>query len=316
MLIHNEPKSNYAVYTYDPKLCDIYLSQLEDPPNNELPDVKCTLCNATFIQLSITEYNCYDETILPGEYADLQFHQYGGLCLTCRAPYPGEGHFEQRHVHDGKAQNANPLSEYLNVVRLDVRGLQDIVWEYYKPQILPAYPELEGRHHDRMWDFDHNGDEDFDFLHEDLVGLYTEGLDYMSVPGVEHVYFRGKTTSNFQEQINIKLDYRYWRPKECVCTQTPCECICLPAQVHNIREKLNIPNDNNVHKTLGVLGDSSFFVSLRDVYKSLYDVLRGSCKPMEDVHTQACRRRNSGYESFQCITNGGRCGRCADCKAY
>jgi hypothetical protein len=322
MQVPDGPKPDYAVYTYDPNLCDKFLSQFV---NDDLPKVYCTQCNTKFTQLSITEYHAFDESIFPGVYADLQFHQYGGLCLTCRAPYPGEGHFEQRHVHDGIARNENPLKEYLNDVQLDVPGLQDIVWHYCKPQVLPAYPELEDRHQYRMWGEEHEGEEeDLEFIHEDLVGLYEvvgAGLAYMSVPGVEHVYFREGTTSRITEwgaeKVNIKLDYRYWRPKECKCTQIPCECICIPAQVHNIVEKLNIPNDNNVHKILGTFfGASSFFVSLRAAYKSPYDLLHGTCQTEEGVHTPACTRRNTGYESFQCMTNEGRCGRCADCKGY
>ena len=30
MQVPDGPKPNYAVYTYDPNLCDIYLSQLDD----------------------------------------------------------------------------------------------------------------------------------------------------------------------------------------------------------------------------------------------------------------------------------------------
>jgi NADPH-dependent glutamate synthase beta subunit-like oxidoreductase len=72
------------------------------------------------------------------------------------------------------------------------------VWEYYKPQVLPEYTALEERHQVRMWargEEQHElGEEEVDFLFlhddEDLVGLYEARLDYMSVPGVEHAYFR------------------------------------------------------------------------------------------------------------------------------
>jgi hypothetical protein len=342
----NEPKPNYIVYTYVPALVDIpsiedfrcktatrlsfkcfackepltergtLCPKCSEEPDEELPDVTCTGCKATFAQKSITEYDTHDEDCgyqKDDVYTDLQFHQYGDLCLQCRAPFPGEGHFEQRHIHDGKKENPkqNPLTEFLGVLE---ENLTFIVWEYYKPQELPCYYKLESRHKAKLWR------RMYAFLHTDLVGLFREGFAYMKVAGVEHAYWSEgrivlQTQDRFSDATDIKLDYRYWRPKECKCTQTPCECICLPAQVHNIREKLGIQNDNNFYKSL-MRGPGkknfeknkypSFFVYLRD--SNPWGMCRGG------RHSLQCERRNVPFTTYQCMMNEGRCGRCAACE--
>ena len=243
-------------------------------------------------------------------YADLQFHQYGDLCLQCRAPFPGEGHFEQRHVHDGKEENPkqNPLTEFLQVLE---ENLTFIVWEYYKPQVLPLYPELEPRHQAKLWKRDA-------FLHHDLTALYREGGAYMKVAGVEHVYWSGRGILDIHNDptgtTDIKLDYRYWRPKECMCAQTPCECVCIPAQVGNIQKKLNINPQNYFYNTLMKINNDS----TKNQYPSFFVYLReynpwDKCRRM---HSPQCQRRNAPFETYQCMNDEeeGRCGRCADCE--
>ena len=276
----------------------------------DLPCVTCTGCKATFFQKSITEYGTEDRTQGKGnynEYADFQFHQYGDLCLQCRAPFPGEGHFEERHVHDGKEENPkkNPLTEFFLKV-LDENSTF-IVWEYYKPQVLPCYPKLEARHKKKLWSS----------LHNDLAGLFNDGGAYMTVAGVEHVYWsEGRIRdfqgfSRFSEYTDIKLDYRFWRPKECKCTQTPCECVCIAAQVNNIRRKLNISVMNYFYKYLvNMTVDSDFyprfFVIMRD--SNPY----GNCR--NGQHSPQCQRRNAPFKTYQCtMKEEGRCGRCPDC---
>jgi hypothetical protein len=339
--------ANYTVYTYHPGHND----------GKRLPNLTCRGCEISFRQKSVLDYDLYDEWIPqlhvsgPGvefvcaglKYADLQFHQYGDLCLWCRAPFPGEGHFENRHVLDGTKEGTtlNPISEFFPEV-LGVPVLQDIVYEYYKPQVLPTYPHLEN-----------------DNLHTDLVDLYKEGLTHMTIPGVEHVYWRhGKNEYNLivdvPQLVDIKLDYRYFRPKQCKCTKSPCECICFAAQVKNITEVLKLTTHE--YKVLGTLTFPretmhshdfnedkrlSFFVYLRDLDIDLHiteswspfypfgkwkNMLQGPpegmcrsewIKPGVQVthHTPACKRRNEmyKYESYQCMMKEGRCGRCADC---
>jgi hypothetical protein len=108
------PHIQYAVFAYSPALCDQVLR--DENYKEQLPNVHCNGCPSSFEQMSITEYTVSDES--GSMYADLQFHHHGGLCIWCRAPYPGEGHFEQRHVHDGIS--ANPLTEYLNAIGVGV----------------------------------------------------------------------------------------------------------------------------------------------------------------------------------------------------
>jgi hypothetical protein len=84
---------------------------------------------------------------------------------------------------------------------------------------------------------------DFSSLFNLNVGEHNDhmchpGRTYMKVRGVENVYFRPRNSDFVPD---VKLDYRYWRPEECKCVWTPCECICFAAQVQNIKVKLKIP---------------------------------------------------------------------------
>jgi hypothetical protein len=341
-----DPKANYDVYTYVPGLCDKALRGEEY--KEELPNVTCTACKATYSQKSILEYNVRDEFSCK-VYADLQFHQYGGLCLPCRAPFPGEGHFEE--------SSSSPLGIFLTDV-LCVTKLHDIVWEYYNQQELPEYRPMKKEHLGILIEAV-NMDEEHRNANLDLIGLYSEvGRSYMRIPGVEHVHLRAEkvdpfyigNTGEFLELEDnplpdIKLDYRYWRPKECTCEKTPCECICFPAQVYNIKRILKIP-DKYDYRVLGTLpyidmavrhrydknNRLSFIVYLRDwstrnpdnedgnVVETLgwqMGVCRTVYKEEEDevatVHTHECRRRNAPHATYRCMLEQDRCGRCEDC---
>ena len=353
---------NYTVYTYhEDHYSDYYDQDYYYHPDHfdfkvkSLPKLTCRGCKQAFTQKSVLEYNLHDEWIpqrddaedecAGREYADLQFHQYGDLCLWCRAPLPGEGHFENRHVHDGAQEGVNHLSEFFPAV-FGVAALRDLVYEYFKPQELPAYTAA-----DRPLENDQ--------LHADLIDLYRHGLTHMTVPGVEHVYWReGKYEPDGRvvpQLVDIKLDYRYFRPKQCRCVKTPCECICFAAQVKNITKVLRLTTQGPEYKVLGTLtyptkhmhthdfdedNRLSFFVYLRDLdidthiakswppffplKKRDKDMRAGPPEGMcrsewisERVqathHTPACKRRNDKYESYQCMMSQGRCGRCADC---
>ena len=165
----------------------------------------------------------------------------------------------------------NPLNEFFPAV-FGVLALRDIVYEYYKPKRLPA-------------SFPAYAFEEEDPFHTDLQALYKEGLTHMTVPGVELVYWRnGKNEYNpiidIPPLVDIKLDYRYFRPKQCKCTKSPCECICFAAQVKNIAEVLKLTTQTQEYKVLGTLtypteclhthdfnakNHLSFFVYLRDL---------------------------------------------------
>jgi hypothetical protein len=327
----DEVQHNYTVFTYAPGHCDeIRLGE----ERTELSNAVCSGCQATFAQKSILEYQADDANTFE-TYADFQFHQYGQLCLLCRAPFPGEGHFEERLK--------NPLGVYMSEF-IGPEELHAIVWDYYK-QELPAYPRLSGKHYDMLDS-------------AELPVLFCEGLSYMGIAGVEHVYWR---TDRFDESTfhadndawclpDIKLDYRYWRPRKCECVRTPCECICFPAQVRDIKEKLKIPNTHE-YKILGKLtytddefaDDDEFgtkkylslFVYLREsavqtdidfedgTFEDAVDEVNagGVCQAkyfeeQNDVitlHTLECQRRNAKYSTYECMLNENLCGRCADC---
>ena len=336
------PKPNYTVYAYVPEVCDMVIRG--EKFKGDLPNVKCSGCNATFAQKSIFDYDLLWEECSPKNYGDLQFHQYyGGLCLWCRAPYPGEGHFEETL--------ANPLTKYLDVV-LSTTSLQDIVWGYCKPQVLPEYTRLKNEHYAYMMD------DDADDTMIELSVIFAKkdfGRSYMKVRGVEHVYWRPR--SQRDSVPDVKLDYRYFRPKECKCVWTPCECICFVAQVDNIKEMLHIPhnheykiictlwntNDEIMHPKIDTNKCQSCFVYLRhwsavnpedeeavnavlgeDALSYKSGRAEGGCRTVykeeEDevvtVHTFECRRRNHPYSSYKCMMNEGRCGRCADCEVH
>jgi hypothetical protein len=159
--------------------------------------------------------------------------------------------------------------------------LQDIVWDYCKREVFPEYTRLERRHFDVMIsDAADENMKDFSSLFNRNVGEHYDlichpGRTYMKVRGVEHVYWRpGKSGDRAPD---VKLDYRYWRPKECKCVWTPCECICFAAQVQNIKEKLMIPysyqykilctlwNTNGLllQSKIGTNNYQSFFVYMR-----------------------------------------------------
>ena len=326
----DQPKPNYTVYTYVPSLCDKVLrGENQEVP---LPNVQCSGCRATFAQKSITDYAGPDE-VSREMYADLQFHQFGALCLPCRAPFPGEGHFEERNVRD-----KNPLTECLENC-LGVVSLQNIVLEYYKH---PEYTLLENLHFEMLMK-DELEDEGRNYAKRELVTLYSKGRRYMSIPGVEHVYYRGDVEhynlSGYESVPDIKLDYRYWRPKECKCTRTPCECICFPVQVFNIMRKLKISNTHPHHdyKILVTRGNAnytvgkcvnyrSFFVYLRDwsapnpsEYSGAMARFEGVCqtkyyqKNVVTVHTAECCRRSAQFLSFKCMLHESRCGQCEAC---
>jgi hypothetical protein len=346
----DQPKPNYVVYTYVPELCDKVLRGEEF--SGHPPNVKCSGCHATFRQKSILDYDILWEEFSHKRYADLQFHQYyGGLCLWCRAPYPGEGHFEETL--------ANPLKPYLQVV-LSTTSLQDIVWDYCNREVFPEYTRLDGRHFKIMIsDAADENMKDFSSLFNLNVGEHNDhmchpGRTYMKVRGVENVYFRPRNSDFVPD---VKLDYRYWRPEECKCVWTPCECICFAAQVQNIKVKLKIPWNYHYNilctlwNTNGLVAATkidtnnyqTFFVYMRywsavnpedeeavnavleeDVWGMVSGLGRseGVCRTVykedEDevitVHTDECRRRNHPFPSYQCMMNDHRCGRCADCK--
>ena len=87
---------NYTVFTYDCNLCDLCLEPERLEINHQLPNVTCNGCNAVFEHRSTTSpFQLWMHSTLK---ADFQFHRYGGLCSACRAPLPGQTHFEHERV--------------------------------------------------------------------------------------------------------------------------------------------------------------------------------------------------------------------------
>ena len=320
----DKPQTNYTVFAYVPALCDNLLR--DQNYKHDLPNVQCRECLASFEQKSITDYNTRDE--FEYKIVDLQFHQFGCLCLWCRAPFPGEGHFEKHDLH--------PLRKTLPEVLSGVSALEIIVWEYYnRPNELPAYTPLDPKHYGLL-------------QCDDLKDLYKFGLQYMTVPGVEHVYRRVAQIGT-NGAPDIKLDYRFWRPEHCKCTKTPCECICYSAQIRNITQKLQYTNAGD-YKVMGILLGTTGVMQLHDFVKENYQTFcvylrdwsaqnpdqdedgctqfpAGVCRTVHmdsrygkpDVvteHAPECQRRNAQYKLYKCMLNESLCGRCADCKGY
>jgi hypothetical protein len=335
--LERKPEPNYTVYSYFPDQFETVL--LGGEIQNEHPNVKCSACPATFKQKSILQYGGRDE-YSGKNYIDLQFHQHGQLCLSCRRPDPGEAHFEDSHAFIEIEEKF--LVELLTPV-LDVEALHCIVWEYYKAEEHPEYTQLKTEHYDMLDNMVFTDDYTGRFVKSALLEIYgMVGRSYMSIPGVELVYTREKVDPSI-ELPDIKLDYRYWRPKECKCTKVPCECICFPAQVRNIKKVLEIPNTYK-YKILGTLpyidmvvnkhtfdrdDKLSFFVYLRswtalnpdiDVDTAIGNgVCRtkrkgvGKFAAIVTVHTAECRRRNRQHRVYKCMLEDGRCDRCEDC---
>ena len=99
------------------------------------------------------------------------------------------------------------------------------------------------------------------YIHDSIRSVYIEGRGYMSLAGVEHVsdaddFNQKMREPEYREIVPvIKLDYRYWRPKECTCTWTPCECVCIPAQLVNITRKLNVASEEGEEGKEGEEGE-------------------------------------------------------------
>ena len=328
------PEHNYTVYSYFPGQCEKVL--LGETIQDEHPNVKCSACHRTFTQKSILDYSVHDE-FSAERYIDLQFYQFGQLCLSCRAPDPGEGHFEENH-HVYLVKLLTPV--------LNVEALCTIVLEYYTPTEHPEYPQLKKEHYDMVHNMVTTDMHGRGFAKSELLAMYgVVGRTYMSIPGVELVYTRAEKVNPFTDMPpdndtlpDIKLDYRYWRPKQCKCTRIPCECICFPAQVRNIKKVLEIPNTYK-YKYLGTLSYTyydkdnklSFFVYLRDWtalnpdseenfamdYSGVCRMTRKKVGYLQTAlvteHTDECRRRNAQYRVYKCMMETGRCERCEDC---
>ena len=321
----------YIVFTYDRDLCDLCLKSESGYRfiDHQLPNVTCNGCNAVFEHRSTTSpFQLWMHSTLK---ADFQFHRHGGLCSACRAPLPGQTHFEHERVgfvayKDDPLRDCFPLPDY---------ELLRAVWRFLIP--FPKFPKLERKH----WLM---GTKGYIHIHDSIRSVYNEGRDYMSVAGVEYVSaaddFNQMREPEYREIVPvIKLDYRYWRPKECTCTWTPCECVCIPAQVVNIRRKLNVaskeaavqegeegeegeeePMDRRgrrrqakLYTRLDILesdGEDTHFVylsgktglltnddrSATDLEEHVLQIGLGRCyrsDTFKTIHTEACCRRNA-----------------------
>jgi hypothetical protein len=258
------------------------------------------------------------------QYPDLQFVRFGLLCINCRAPYVGEGNFEESSL-DKEGLSAQGA----NVGLLGV--ITNLIYDYYTKREFPEYklfPDLRSPANQ--------------ILHTFLLAVHK---DVMSIPGVEHL-FVGDMAS-----LTIRLDMRWWRPKQCKCTRLPfCECVCMAAQVRNIVNKLNgrlpilqghyvlasIPTQNNIREYdfLAILQVPMFQTTLsrsfhegQPLFGSLEngDLYAGYCQTFAvenpkggsfTNHTPDCGRRVFFRRTRGSICSADKttCGRCVDCR--
>lgn len=180
-------------------------------------------------------------------YPDMQYFRYGSLCINCRAPYLGEGNFEENLDEEGLRVKVGLPTDISN-----------IVFGYYTNRIFPEYNLYATIGGNPVKDT-YNGRVLFD--HKDV----------MSICGVERI-FLGNSSS-----MAIMLDMRWWRPRQCNCTRLPfCECVCMDDQVRNIVNKLKVklPNLQGHH----IL--ESFTTRVPSMWE--FDFLAILQKPMND----------------------------------
>ena len=197
--------------------------------------LSCNGCDKAFSRQTVAWYKVR-RLIEYVEYPDLQFYRFGQLCLECRNPYHGEGHFvveveQLKKVEDLSAQ----MDKSLPV------AIQSIVFGYYEKRTVPDYPTLKDVQKFRKIDDPGRGVATGlpRLQHDDPVRGVATGLTrlqhdkhdaLMSFPGVERV-FRG----------GVYLDMRWFVPVQCmgppICTAFPCSCLSSAEQVENIRTK-------------------------------------------------------------------------------
>ena len=176
----------------------------------------CNGCDKAFSRQTVAWYKA-NEWINYAEYPDLQFYRFGQLCLECRYPYDGEGHF----VAEGEQlQNVADLSARMD--KFLPEAVHGIVFGYYEKRTVPDYPTLEDV---QMW-------RKIDYPLQGVVSGLQHGKHdaLMSFPGVERVCRGG-----------VYLDMRWFVPVQCAgppaCTIFPCRCLSMTGQVENIRAK-------------------------------------------------------------------------------
>ena len=261
------------------------------------------------------------------QYPDLQFTRFGDLCINCRAPYIGEGNFEvsSLDIEGLSAQGAN----------VGLAGvITNLIYDYYTKRVFPEFklypdPELAAS-------------PAIQIINNELLYIHK---DVMSMPGVEHVFW-----GEMAIKKHIRLDMRWWRPKQCKCTRLPfCECVCMAAQVRNIVNKINantkvpilrgryvlasIPLQQNIQEYdfLAVLEEPRIQTTLSrhpNPYESIYldkgEINAGYCKTyLENTkggsftnHTSDCGRRVffRRTRGSPCSADKTTCGRCVDCR--
>jgi hypothetical protein len=257
-------------------------------------------------------------------YPDLQYVRYGLVCINCRKPYVGEGNFEESSLDkEGLSkQGAN----------VGLPGIiTNLIYNYYIKREFPEfklYPELTSPA--------------IQIINNELLYIHK---DVMSMPGVEHVFCGDMAT------LAIRLDMRWWRPKQCKCTRLPfCECVCMAAQIGNIVNKINaklpILRRMGGHYVLASLADNNnmreydFWAILQEpMYTGTYetnifkgqpsyhhdgDRYAGYCRTytIENPkggsftnHTRDCGRRVFFRRTRGSICSADKepCGRCVDC---
>ena len=299
----------------------------------------CSQCNSTFEVNDLRYYGKYKhndsflqyQTESPSpthssyvskyknQYPDLQFLRFGHLCLNCRAPYVGEGNFEESSL-DKQGLSAQGANVGLPGV------ITNLIFDYYTKREFPEYklfPDLRSPANQISSTY--------------LLAVHK---DMMSIPGVEHIFVGD------MDSLTIRLDMRWWRPKQCKCTRLPfCECVCMAAQVRNMVRKLNgkhpilqghyvlasIPTSNNIgeYDFLAFLQVPMIQLTLSRNFHEGFgsldaDLYAGYCQTFTvenpkggslTNHTTDCGRRISGCRTRGSICSADKvtCGRCVDC---
>jgi hypothetical protein len=141
-----------------------------------------------------------------GDTEDYQFERFGGLCLQCRLPEHGEGHFSAKTTPD-------ILTAILTSL---LPPIVNIIAEYTaQPRRLPEW-----------------------WLPDGLERFDPRDMQprIMSILGVENAHhdFTG------WDGLGVCFDSRWFKSPHCTCAEVVCACVCLRRQLINISRVLGI----------------------------------------------------------------------------
>jgi hypothetical protein len=171
------------------------------PEETETPEPACTNCCLSIWRL------------YPEDAEDMQHERFGGLCLECRGPAEGEGHFMTR------AKIENIESAY-NGFPTDVTK---IIVAYVGQRTLPKWT-LPGT---------------------SLTTTHMpDNIHIMNILGVED--------NNNMFGDGIVIDIRWFKSPYCTCVKNPCECVCARRQLMNICHVIGLDHTRIHHFTVAL----------------------------------------------------------------